>query len=261
MTTSNGTTVSVFFDPPPPPPRALTGRLRYRALAAKPVSMLLLTSLIIVVACAYTAVGHFQDWSRIRRLKDIGHSAEAQVTDISRSRPAGQRGAAREYVTFQFRPLEAPQAEPISGQRLHSLFPEQLKLGSRLSITYDPANPQDFFCLESDDCSLVSQLGVQIFFLIIVALLLLLAGFRYYALLHIACRAPAESGRVAEIRTSAQGAFSRLLVVTLQVADRTLILKRVVPVGFAQRFSVGDSVWLLVPPRKPSRAIIAAAFL
>ena len=250
-----------IFDPPQPPPRALTARLRYRALAAKPVSMLLLTCLVIVIACAYTAVGHFQDWSRIRRLKGLGHSVEALVTNISRSRPAGEHGAAQEYVTFQFHPLEAPQAEPISGQRLHSLFPEQLKLGSRLSITYDPADPADFFCLESDDRSLVSQLGVQIFFLVVVVLLLLFAGFRYYALLHIACRAPAESGRVAEIRTSAQGAFSRLLVVTLQVADRTLILKRVVPVGFAQRFSVGDSVWLLVPSGKPSRAVIAADLL
>ena len=248
-------------DPPPLPPRALTGHLRYRALAAKPVSMLLLTCLIIIVACAYTAVGHFQDWSRIRRLNRIGHSTEALVTDISRSRPAGQRGAAREYVTFQFRPSEAPQAEPISGQRLHSLFEEQLKLGSRLSITYDPSNPKDFFCLDSDDRSLVSQLAVQIFFLIIVVLLLLLAGFRYYVLLRIACSAPAEPGRVAEIRSSTQGAFSRLVVVTLQVADRTFILKRVVPVGLAQRFSVGDSIWLLVPLRKPSRAIIAAAFL
>ena len=250
-----------IFDPPPPPPRALTGRLRYRALAAKPVSMLLLTCLIIVVACAYTAGGHFQEWSRIRRLKGLGHSAEALVTDVSRSRPAGEHGAAREYVTFAFRPLEAPQAEPISGQRLHSLFKEQLKLGSRLSITYDPTNPKDFFCLDSDDLSLVSQLAVQIFFLIIVVLLLLLASFRYYALLRIACSAPAEPGRVAEIRTSAQGAFSRLVVVTLQVADRTFILKRVVPVSLAQRFSVGDSIWLLVPPAKPSRAIIAAAFL
>ena len=77
----------------------------------------------------------------------------------------------------------------------------------------------------------------------------------------MACNAPAQSGRVAKIRASAQGAFSRLMVVTLQTAERTFILKRVVPVGVAQKFSVGDSIWLLVPSGKPSRAVIAANLL
>lgn len=248
-------------DPPSPPPRPLTFHLRYRALAAKPVSMLLLVCLIIVIASVYTAQDDFHDWSRIRRLRGIGQSAQAQVTEIFLRRPGGQRGAAREYITFEFRPADIPQAEPITGRRLRSLFTEQLRLGSRVSIIYDPESPMHFFCLESDDRSLVSRLSLQIFFLIIAALILLLAVFRYYALLRIACRAPAHRGNIAEIRSSAQGAFSRLVVVTFQLDEQNFVLKRAVPVSLAGRFSVGDSVWILVPPAKPSRAVIAAAFL
>jgi hypothetical protein len=35
----------------------------------------------------------------------------------------------------------------------------------------------------------------------------------------------------------------------------------VVPVRLIQSFSIGDSVWILVPPQKPNRALLAAAFL
>lgn len=261
MTNSASTGPSVLSDPPDPPPRLLTGHLRYRALAAKPVSMLLLACLIIVIACAYTARGHFRDWFRIRRLKGVGRSTAAFVTDISRRRPAGKRGAAREYVTFEFHPSGTAQAEPVSDHRLHSLFQEQMKIGSQLSIIYDPADPEDFFCPETDDRSLPSRLSVQILFLIVVALLALLAVFRHCSLLRIVRSASAQPGTVAGIRTCTQGAFSRLVVITFQFADRTFVLKRVVPVRLVQRFSVGDPVWLLVPPRRPSRAVVAAAFL
>ena len=261
MTDSASIGSPALSDPPAPPPRPLTGHLRYRALAAKPVSMLLLTSLIIVLACAYTARHHFRDWARIRRLKTIGRSVEAVVTDIFRARPRGERGAALEYVQFEFHPLQAPQTEPVTGRRLHSLFNEPLRLGSRLTVAYDPAKPEEFFCPQVDDSSVVVRLSVQLVFLIAVALLLFLAVVRYFILLNVAGHAPAHPGTIAAVRTSAQGAFSRLVVFTFRFADRTFVLKRVVPVRLTQRFSVGDPVWLLVPPRRPSRAIIAAAFL
>ncbi|NIA07086.1 MAG: hypothetical protein GWP14_05545 [Actinobacteria bacterium] len=243
------------------PPRVITARIRYRALAAKPVSILLLIGLVTVAVCAYTARGHFRDWSRIRRLKSVGRSAQAVVTNILRCRPGGQRGAAREYIAFEFRPLDPSDAQPVSGQRLHSLFLRQIKLGDKLDVTYDPATPEDFFCPEVDDQSLIGRLSAQIIFLIAVLALLLWACFRYFALLRIVRNSPAQLGTVVEIGPCAQGAFSRLVVVTLQVADRVVILKRVVPARLAQSFSIGDSIWLLVPPGKPHRGIIAAAFI
>ena len=249
-------------DTPPPPPRPITAHVRYRALAAKPVSILLLACSIIVVACAYTARGHFHEWSRINRLKDVGQSTQAVVTEIALRRPRGQRGAAREYAIFQFTPAGDSQTEPVvNQQRLHSLFDKPLKSGSQITVTYDPADPENFFCPATDDRSLANQLSVQIVFLIIAALLMLLAVLRYFALLIVVRNAPAHSGTVAEIRSSAQGAFSRLVVLTLQIEDSPLIIKRVVPMRLAHRFCVGDSIWLLTPPAKPSRAIIAADFL
>lgn len=257
MTDSNFTTASTYSDPP----RALTAHIRYRALAAKPVSMLLLIPLVIVVVCAYTARGQFQDWSRIRRLKNTGRTIQAVVTEISLKRPRGQRGAAREYVTFEFTPLDSPDAEPVTDQRLHSLFLRQMKLDEQLSVTYNPASPENFFCPEVDDHSLIGRLSAQIVFLVVALALLLLAGFRYFALLKIVRNGSAQLGTVAEIGTCAQGAFSRLVVVTLQAADRTVILKRVVPARLVQSLAIGDSIWLLVPTAKPRRAVIAAAFL
>ena len=243
------------------PPRVITAHTRYRALAAKPVSMLLLICLVIVVVCAYTARGQFQDWSRIRRLKSTGRTTQAVVTDVSDRRPAGQRGASREYVTFEFTPLGSPDAEPVTGERLGSWFIRPIKLGDKLDVTYDPASTVNFFCPEVDDHSLVGRLSAQIVFLIAALASLLLAGFRYFALLKIVRNGLAQLGTIVEIGPCAQGAFSRLVVVTLQAADRTVILKRVVPARLAQRFSIGDSIWLLVPPAKPRRAIIADAFL
>ncbi len=247
---------------PLPPPRPLSRPLRFRALAAKPVSMLLLTCLIIILGCAYTARAPFGQWARIRRLKGIGRSATAVVTEISKRLPRKERGGPSEYVTFEFRPT--PDAKPIVGERLRSLFmhlDNPLQIHSKLDLRYDPANPSDFFCPESDDRSLASRLGVQIIFLVIAGLLGLIAALRYRALLNVICNAPAQLGTLVEVRTSAQGAFSRLIVVTFEYDGRPLVLKTVVPVRLTQSFSIGDSVWLLVPPRKPNRAIIAAAFL
>ncbi len=247
---------------PLPPPRPLTGRLRCRALAAKPVSMLLMTFLIILLGCGYTARGPFGEWNRIRRLKNIGRSATAVVTDISRRLPAKERGAPSEYLTFEFRPT--PDAQPIIGERLRSLFmhldnPPQIH--SKIELFYDPANPSDFFCPESDDRSLASHLSVQTVFLLTAGILLLIAALRYRALLDVICNAPAQLGTLVEVRTSAQGAFSRLIVVTFEYDGRPHVLKTIVPARLAQSFNIGDSVWLLVAPRKPKRAVLAEAFL
>ncbi len=241
------------------PPRPLTGSLRCRVLAAKPVSMFLLTSLIILLGCAYTARPPFNEWLRIRRLKSIGRTATAEVTDISRRLPAKERGVPSEYVTFEFQ--AAPDTLPIVGERLRSLFKHQVQTTTKLDVRYDPKNPSDFFCLQSDDHSLVWRLNLQITFLAIAALLLLIAALRYRALLNTICNAPALLGTLVELRTSAQGAFSRLVVVTFEFNSRTFVLKTVVPARLAYSLSIGDSVYLLVPPRRPNRAVLAGAFL
>ena len=247
---------------PLPPPRPLSRPLRYRALAAKPVSMLLLTCAIIFIGCVYTARTPFGEWLRIRRLKKEGQSATATVTEISKRLPRKERGAPSEYVTFEFRP--APDAQLIIDERLRSLFmhlDNPPRIGSKLDLLYDPDNPSDFFCPQTDDRSLASHLGVQIVFLVIVGILLLIAALRYRALLNVIANAPAQLGTLVQVRTSAQGAFSRLVVVAFEFNARSFALKTVVPVRLTQSLSIGDSVWLLVPPRKPNRAIIAAAFL
>ena len=247
---------------PLPPPRPITGRLRYLALAAKPVSMLLLTFLIILLGCGYTARGPFAQWYRIRRLKNVGRPATAVVTQISKRLPRKERGAPSEYVTFEFQ--AAPDAEPIVGERLHSLFMHlniDIRRGTKLTVLHDPDNPSDFFCPESDDRSFASLLSVQIVFLLIAGLLLLIAALRYRALLDVICNAPAQLATLVEVRASAQGAFSRLIILTFEHDGQPHVLKTVVPARLAHSFSIGDSVWLLVPPRRPSRAVLAEAFL
>ena len=221
--------------------------------------MLLLTCSIILVGCAYTARGGFGEWLRIRRLRSIGRTTIAEVTDISRRLPRKERGAPSEYVTFEFRP--APNAEPIVGERLRSLFKDRVQPAGKLDVRYDPDNPSDFFCLQSDDYSLVWRLSVQIIFLGVVGVLLLMVVFRYRALIRTVCNAPVVLGRLVDVRSCAQGAFSRLVVVTFEFDSRTIVLKTVVPVHLAHSFSIGDSVYLLVPPRKPKRALLAGAFL
>ena len=254
---ADSSTSSTYSDPP----RVITAHLRYRALAAKPVSMLLLICLVIVLVSVYTARGQFKDWSRIRWLKSVGRTTQAVVTDILDRRPAGQRGAAREHIVFQFTPLDSTDVQPVSGERLGSWFIRQIKLGDKLDVTYDTASPKNFFCPEVDDHSLIGRLSAQLIFLIAALALLLLACCRYFALLKIVRNSPAQLGTIAEIGPCAQGAFSRLVVVRLQATERNVILKRVMPARLAQSFSIGDSIWLLVPPAKPRRAIIAASFL
>ncbi len=250
------------FEKPLPPPRPISKPLRYRALAAKPVSMLLLTCLIIILGCAYTVRGPFAEWLRIRRLKSVGRSATAMVTDISRRLPAQERGSPSEYITFEFRP--DPDAEPIIGERLRSLFMHLEKppqLNSKIDLLYDPDDHSNIYCPESDDRSLASRLSIQIIFFAIAALLGFIAVRRYRTLINVICNAPAQLGTLVQIRSSAQGAFSRFVVVTFEFDKRSFVLKTIVPVRLTQSWSIGDSVWILVPPPKPKRAVIAAAFL
>lgn len=247
---------------PSAPPRPLTRKLRFRALAAKPVSMLLLTCTIIIIGCAYTARPPLAEWARIRRLKNTALSATAKVTNISRRLPTQERGGPREFVTLEFRPT--PNAKPIVGERLRSLFmhlDEPVQLADQFEILYDPDEPSEFFCPESDDRSFLSHLLVQIIFLAIAGLLLLLAALRYRALINIVCNAPAQLGALAEVRTCAQGAFSRLVVVTFEFEGRNLVIKTIVPATLIHSVSIGESIWLFVPPRKPNRALVAGAFL
>ena len=245
----------------PDPPRPLTAHIRYRALAAKPVSLLLLICLVIVAVCAYTARRDIQDFSRIRRLKTLGSSAQAVVTGIFDRRPAGEHGAAREYIAFEFIPADSSASTPIVGERLGSWFIRQITLGDEITVIYDPDSPKSFFCPEVDDHSLIGRISAQIVFLVIALLLLLLALWRYFIFLGVVRRAPVQPGTVVDISSCAQGAFSRQLVVSLRTADRTVILKRIVPLRLAQHLAVGNPVDLLVPPGKPRRAIVAAAFL
>lgn len=224
--------------------------------------MPLLIGLIIIIACVYTARGPIGQWKRIRRLNEKGQKAIATVTEISKRLPRKQQGSPSVYITFEFHPASDP--KPIMGERLRSLFmhldhPPQVT--SKLEIFYDPQNPADFFCPESDDHSLASRLGAQITFLLIAGLLGLIATRRYHALLNIIRSAPAQLGTLAQIRTSAQGAFSRLVVVTFEFDNHSFVLKTVVPARLVQSLSIGDSLWLLVPPRKPNRALVAAAFI
>ena len=205
MTVSENTAQMNPADAPAAGPRALTGRMRYRALIAKPVSMLLLICLIIVSGSVYTATDDIGDWVRIHRLKSIARSTTAEITEISLRRAKGERGAVSEYVTYEFR--TSPDNEPIRGESRSSLFmhlDKKIRKGSKITVKYDPDNPHNFFCLESDDRTLSSRLAVQIIFLAAGGLLLILAGLRYFRLLEIICTAPAQSGRVAEIGPSSQ---------------------------------------------------------
>ena len=68
-------------------------------------------------------------------------------------------------------------------------------------------------------------------------------------------------GTIADIRSSSQGAFSRLLVVTFHAAEQKVIIKRVVSARLAHTFTVGSTIGLLVPQSKPKHAVIADAFV
>lgn len=200
-------------------------------------------------------------WRHVRSLKATGKQGVAEVTGFSTARQKGERGAALEYVDFEFVPSGGVGLRYVKGQRLRSFFVAPPKRGDKLTVIYDLEKPEDFICLQTDDRPLRQRLTAQIFFLAVAALVLLLAGLRYLKLLKIVRTAPAQSGTVVDVRTCAQGAFSRLVVVALQADDRKAIVKRVVPVRLAHTYATGDAVWLLVPPGKPAKAIIADAFL
>ena len=248
---------------PSDPPRALTPAMRYRALAAKPVSMLLLICLVIVVVCLYTARGHIKDSARIHRLKSIGQTTQAVVTKIieHRLKGRGERGAAREYIVFQFTPTGSPDAQPVTGERLGSWFIRQIASGDTLDVVYDPTGPDNFFCPEVDDHSLLGRLAAQLVFLVIAFVLLLLALLRHILLLGIIRNGSVQQGKIVDVGPTSQGALSRLLAVSFRLADRDIIVKRVVPFRLVRHLIVGDSIDLLVPPKKPRRAIVADAFL
>ncbi len=232
-----------------------------RILAAKPVSLPLMACIILAVGSIWTSAGHCLEWRHVRSLKVTGKQAEAEVTGFESKRPKGERGTTRKYVSLEFFPSGRVGLEPVKGERLSSLFVKSPKLGDELTVLYDPADPEGFVCLRTDDRPLGQRLAVQIFFLVVAGLVLILAGLRFFRLLRIVAGAPARSGTVVDIRSCAQGAFSRLLVVALQDGERQVIVKRVVPVRLVHTLDLGDAVWLLVPPGKAGKAIIADAFL
>ena len=246
---------------PPDPPRRVTGSVLWRILAAKPVSIPLIVCAVLAVGSIWTSAGDFLQWRRVRSLKAGGRQAEAEVTRFGDERLKGERGTSLRYVYFEFAPAGTVGLKRIEGKRLLSLFVEPPKPGDELTVVYDPANPEDFVCLQTDDRPLGQRLTAQIFFLAVAGLVFLTAGLRFLKLLKIVGNAAARSGTVADIRSCAQGAFSRLLVVALQDGERQVIIRRVVPFRLAHALDVGDGVWLLVPLGKLKEAIIADAFL
>ena len=223
--------------------------------------MPLIVCVVLAVGSIWTSAGDFLEWRHVRSLKVTGKQTEAEVTGFESKRPKGEKGAARKYVSFEFIPSGRIGLEPVKGERLSSLFVKIPKLGDELTVLYDPADPEGFVCLRTDDRPLGQRLTAQIFFLVVAGLVFILASLRFLMLQKTVGTAPARSGTVVDIRSCAQGAFSRLLVVALQDGERQVIVKRVVPARLANTLDPGHTVWLLVPPGKAGRAVIADAFL
>jgi hypothetical protein len=248
--------------PPPPPvpsvPRSITRAARRRSWNEAPVRIWAILTLVIGLIAIYVTVTRVRDALRDRWLILHGTQVQAKFLTVQ-GVPVVKRWPRNEA-------MGATLLVPLPGGRTHELDirlepkPNSFaRVGDELTIRVDPNRP-DFWTEQTETRPWRMELVAPALLLPLVAILVGITVWRRQGVLRVWRQAPLAPVEVVQVDHTAMAPRSRIVRFARQDSDDRRLGSALVPVH-AGIPSIGETLWLVVPPVNPHRAIVARLYL
>jgi hypothetical protein len=253
--------------PPAPPalasvPRPVTPRAARRSWSELPVRIWVVLAVAVAMITAYFTITKYFAGRYERWLITQGAALEADVMWINGSKRPGD----------EFKRTDRLQAQlgytPPGGQRMDYVegwlaqLPDQkpvplIRVGDKIKIRIDPAAPRTWTD-RTQPKSWLAEFTIVVLLLPLLAVLGLIAWVRRRQVLGVWRSGEIAAGVVVDLRQTAVAPLSRLVRFTLAEGDDRRVCSALHPAQNVPQ--AGDVIWLIMPPRTPSRAVIASLY-
>ncbi len=240
--------------PPPAPPRAITAAASARSWHEPRVHFWWIVALALLAAAAYLAIQQFSEWNAEAQLFRGGTRVDAVIWR-SALRVKGQPiepGVPVELV-FDWNGQQTRATLQRFTGRERDTFQ-----GETISIRVDPKDPQRF-TVRSELPPLVKLLMGAISLAVVAALLLAVGFLKRRSVLTTWRAGEAHQASVVEIEQTALAPRSRLVRCALTGGRDRRLINVYVPRRVGD-FQPGETIWLVMPPGRPDKALAAASF-
>lgn len=241
----------------PPPPRPLTPRVRRRSWAELPVRPWIILALTSTLVCLFFLVTRVREAMNDRWLIDHGINIPAKFLTVNgdpvRKRyPRNEAMAAVVTFDWQGKPYQ------LSIPRLEAKPGGYAVVGETLPIKVDPNDPTRW-TEETTAKPWSEELTAVGLLLPLAAIAFIVLVMRRRAILNTWMHEPLLNATVIETRQSGAAPMSRIVRFTLNNEPDRRIWTMLIPVS-AGIPAKGESIWLVCPPKNPSRAILARLY-
>lgn len=244
--------------PPPPAPREVTPRGSRRSWGEGRVRRWWLVALLMAVAGGYLVFTQVRASSRGRWLIEHGAKGTARVISAD-----GQPTPGKRYAPDQanFRVEVRPETgEPFTFASRLEQHRGELKVGrpeeTSFPIYFDPKDRSNF--TTRTGYPLQDDLLVGLFLLPLVVLLLAGAVLTRMSVLRVWRNGEAVIAAVVETKQAASAPMSRVVRYTPRDARDNRVFATLVPNRLP--LAAGDSFWLVAPPDRPDKGVVAALY-
>jgi hypothetical protein len=241
---------------PAPAPRALTGRVKWRALREKHVKVWWLLGLGLLVVVCYYAGSRAYAWSQETRLITHGQKITAEIKSWEPGNdlmPKGKviQAEAPVYILYTVDGKTYKPFGQLAGRK------NQMTTGEIIPIYIDPADPSRFTA-RTEPATLVHELLGAMLLVPGVLLLFAVALWRWWRVLVIYRQGEPVLAEVLSVGHSASGPASRLIRCVVHEGDNDRIIKTVLPAR--QTPNPGELLWLIAPPGRAHLGVPAILF-
>jgi hypothetical protein len=238
-------------------PRPTNARARRRSWAELPVRIWLILTVTIAAVTIWFTVTRVLASLDDRWLIEHGTPVVARFKIVNGDPVAGHQFARKE-------PLPCVITIPVNGVakdfeiRLEPKENAFAKVGAELPIRIDPDNPQRW-TERTQANPWVNELRMVWLLAPLAALLLLVTVWKRYGVLRVWRDQPLAGGVVVDVRHTAVAPLSRLVRFNFSESDDRRVHAALMPTraGIPEK---GQAIWLVCPPDKPSRAIVAELY-
>jgi hypothetical protein len=241
---------------PPAAPRPLTARARHRSWNEPRVRFLWLAALVLLAAAVYVGLIQTTQWRHDMRLVRYGTPVTAMVVEADGASHAGPEFSPPVSVKLKYELNGKPYT--VSGIVEAGDGPRYVSPKRPLAIRVDPAHPTDWTARDHPT-SLVRELLGAGLILVVVLVLLLLALLARQRVLRLWRDGQALAAVVVQTAHSALAPRSRAVRCTLSDHSDKRLITIFIPHAIAQ-LAPGDTLYLIVPPNRPHRALPAMLY-
>jgi hypothetical protein len=216
-----------------------------------------LSAIVIGLIASYLGVTQLAAALEDRRLIVQGRPVEATVVELDQTRSTMTRPMDRNVPREVVLQYETPDAGPLEVKgRLDPRPGESVQVGQTLQIRVDPADPRRWTDRSRAKAWLAEMTSVALL-VPLVAALLIVALIRRAAVLRVWREGHASEAVVVDTAHSAMAPRSRALRLTIKGDTRVFTSLYPVRAGVP---AVGDTVWVVAPPGRPHKAVVARLY-